>query len=90
MELLPYLLSMDCAKFVLSDKINRDRLEEHFGHIGMRGAGSENPTQEIIALINKKVVVIKSDLLQVFFGNTRGRMRHEVNIDIYDTRGLPN
>ena len=56
----------------------------------MRGAGSENPTQEIIALMNKKVVVIKSDLLQVFCGNTRGRMWDEVNIDIYDTRELPN
>ena len=37
----------------------------------------------------RNIVVIKSDLLQVFRGNTPGRMRDEVNIDIYDTRELP-
>ena len=47
MELVPYLLSMDGAKFYLSDKINQDLLEEHFGHIRMCGGGSENPTQEM-------------------------------------------
>ena len=80
---------MDGAKFFLSDKINQDPLEEHFGHIKMRGGGSENPTQEMFGLMNRKIMVIKSDLLQVFRGNTRGRMRDEVNIDIYDTRELP-
>ena len=44
MELVPYLLSMNGAKFPLSDKINQDPLEEHFGHIRMRGGGSEIPT----------------------------------------------
>ena len=80
---------MDGAKFFLSDKINQDPLEEHFGHIRMRGGGSENPTQEMFGFMNRKIVVIKSDLLQVFRGNTRGRMRDEVNIDICDTRELP-
>lgn len=77
---MPYLLSTDCAKYVLSDKINQNRIEEHFGHIGMRRGGPENPTQDIIALMNRKVVVVKSYLLQVFRGNTCGRMRDEVNI----------
>ena len=90
MELVPYLLSMDCAKFIFSDKINQNRIEEHFRHIGMRRGGQENPTQDTIALTNRKVVVVKSYLLQVFRGNTRGRMREEVNIDIYDTREQPN
>ena len=39
---MPYLLSIDDAIFFLSNKINQDPLEEHFGHIGMRGGGSEN------------------------------------------------
>ena len=34
-------------------------------------------------------MVIKSDLLQVFRGNTRERMRNEIDIDIYDTREIP-
>ena len=71
-ELVPYLLSMDGAKFFLSDKINRDPLEEHFGHMRMGGVGSENPTQKMFWLMNRKIVVIKSHLLQVFHGNTRG------------------
>ena len=80
---------MDGAKFFLSDKINQDLIEEHFEHIRMRGGGSENPTQETFGLKNRKIVDINSDLLQVFRGNTRGRMRDEVNIDIYDIRELP-
>ena len=50
---------------------------------------SENPDQEMFRLMNRKIVVIKSDLFQDFRGNTRGRLRHEVNIDIYDRRELP-
>ena len=49
---------MDGAKFFHSDKINQDPLEEHFGHIRMRGGGSENPTQEMFGLMNRKIVVI--------------------------------
>ena len=89
MELVPYLSSMNGAKFFLSDKSNQDPLEEHFGHIRMRGGRSENPTQEMFGLMNGKIVAIKSDLLQVFCGNTRGRMRDEIDIDIYDTREMP-
>ena len=59
MELVPYLLSMDGGKFFLSDKINQDPLEEHFGHIRMCGGGSENPTQEMFGLMNRKIMVIK-------------------------------
>ena len=47
MELVPDLLSVDGAKFFLSDKINQDPLKELFGNIRMRGGGSENPTQEM-------------------------------------------
>ena len=81
MELVPYLLSMNGAKFPLSDKINQDPLEEHFEHIRMRGGGSEIPTQEMFVLMVRKIVVIKSDLLQVFRGSTLVRMRNEVNIE---------
>ena len=55
----------------------------------MRGGGSENRTQEMFGLMNRKIVVIKSDLLQVFRGNTRRQMREEIDIDIYDTREQP-
>ena len=50
---------MDGGKFFLSDKINQDPLEEHFGHIRMCGGGSENPTREMFGLMNRKIMVIK-------------------------------
>ena len=89
MELVSYLLSMDGAKFFPSDKINQDPLEEHFRHIRMCGGVSENSTQEMFGLMNRKIVVIKSDLLQAFHGNTHGCMRDKIDIDIYDMRELP-
>lgn len=55
MELVPHLLSMGGANFFLSDKINQDPLEKHFGHISMCGGGSENPTQEMFGLMNRKI-----------------------------------
>ena len=64
---------MDGAKFFLSDKVNQDPIEEHFGRIRMRGVGLENPTQDMFGLMNRKIIVIKSDLLQVTRRNTRGR-----------------
>ena len=89
MELVPYLLSIDGAKFFLPDKRNQDPLEKPVAHIIMRGVSPENPVHEMFGLMNRKIGVIKSDLLQVFRGNTRGRMRDEINTNIYDTCELP-
>ena len=61
--------------YFLSDKLNQDPLEEHFGR--QRGAigGSDNPTFEQYALTERKLQVAKDDLIRVLHGNTRARCR---------------
>ena len=48
-----------------------------------RGA-SDNPTQGRFGQTNRKTVLVKSDMIQVSRGNTRGRVRGNVAINIHD------
>lgn len=89
LELVPKLLQMGPNVYFLSDKINQDPIEEHFGRVRMRGGCNENPTQEGFGLMNRKIVLIKSDLLRVMRGNTRGRISDSTCIDVNDERQLP-
>ena len=50
---------------------------------------SANPTQEMFRQMNKKIVIVKLDMIQVTCGNTRGRNREHVRIDVHDKRQLP-
>ena len=80
---------MDGVDIFLSDKLNQDPLEEHFGMVRSGGGASENPTQERFGQMNRKIVLVKSDMIQVTRGNTRERVRENVAIDIYGKRQLP-
>ena len=80
---------MDGVDIFLSDKLNQDPLEEHFGMVRSRGGASNNPTQERFGQMNRKIVLVKSDMIQVTCGNTRGRVRENVAIDVHDERQLP-
>ena len=53
------------------------------------GGASDNPTQERFGQMNRKIVLVKSDMIQVTRGNTRGRVPENVAIDIHDKRQLP-
>ena len=53
------------------------------------GGASDNPTQEWFGQMNRKIVLVKSDMIQVTRSNTRGRVRENVAIDILDKRQLP-
>ena len=75
--------------FFLSDKLNQDPIEEHFGRIWGAGGASDNPTLEQYVFTNRKIIVAKSDLIQVIKGNTRGRVRENIQVDIHDERKLP-
>ena len=55
----------------------------------MRGGALDNPTQEMYGLMNRKIALIKSDMLKVGRGNTRGRKREEPELDPNDMRQLP-
>ena len=80
---------MDGVDIFLSDKVNQDPLEEHFGMVRSEGGASDNPTQKRFGQMNRKIVLVKSDIIQVTRGNTRGRVRENVAIDIHDKRQLP-
>ena len=79
---------MDSVDILLSDKLNQDPLEEHFGMVRSGGGASDNPTQERFGQMNRKIVLVKSDMIQVTRGNTRGRVRENVAIDVHDERQL--
>ena len=53
------------------------------------GGASDNPTQDPFGQMNRKIVLVKSDMIQVTRGNRRGRVREKVAIDIHDKRQLP-
>ena len=80
---------MDGVDIFLSDKRNQDPLEEHFGMVRSGGGASDNPTQERFGQMNRKIVLVKSDMIQVTRGNSRGRVRENVSIDVHDKRQLP-
>ena len=65
---------MDDVDIFLSDKLNQDPLEEHYGMVRSRVGASDNPTQERFGQMNRKMVFVKSDMIQVTRGNTRGRV----------------
>ena len=68
----------------LPDKLNQDPLEEHFRMVRSGGGASDNPTQGRFGQTNRKTVLVKSDMIQVSRGNTRGRVRGNVAINIHD------
>ena len=80
---------MDGVGIFLSGKLNQDPLEEHFGMVRSGGGASDNPTQERFGQMNRKIVLVKSDMIQVTRGNTGGRVRENVAIDIHDKHQLP-
>ena len=79
------------ALFVLPDKVNQDKLEEHFGRQRSRLGGNENPTLKEYGETELKLQVAKSSSIRVMRGNTRGRSRDDDvdTIDINDQTMLP-
>ena len=89
-EFVPHELELHGVDYFLSDKLNQDPAEKHFGRIRSRGRGSYNPTPKQYGNINGKVVVAKSETIQVTKGNTRGRVKENTKIDVHDERQLPH
>ena len=79
---------MDGVDIFLSDKLNQDPLEEHFRMVRSGGGASDNPTQERFGQMNRNIVLVKSDMIEVTRCNTRGRVRENVAIDVHDKRQL--
>ena len=82
MKLVRYLLAQPGVKFVLSEKINQDKLEQTFGNIRQMKGGNESPS---ISQVNStmNVIRIKSNQdLKVMRGNTyQKRSIDELKVD---------
>ena len=76
--------------YILPDKLNQDKLEEHFGRQRSKLGCNENPNLKEYAKTELKLQDAKSVSIRVKRGNTRGKHRHdEEQIDITDTTMLP-
>ena len=87
-DLAKQLLSEDGVDYVLSDKMNQDPLEEHFGKQKACGGSNENPRLKEYTDNERKLLVAKFKMIRVMRGNARGR-HEEQAIDINDNRLLP-
>ena len=63
------------VKYLLSEKFNQDPVEEHFGR--HRARGVENPTVESYMHDEKKIIVAKSEMINIAAGNTRGKIKQK-------------
>ena len=62
-EFAPMVFKKYGVDFFLSDKLNQDPIEEHFGRIRGAGGASDNPTLEQYGYRNKKIIAAKSELI---------------------------
>ena len=62
-EFAPMVFKKYCVDFFLSDKLNHDPIEEHFGRIRGAGGASDNPTLEQYGYRKKKIIAAKSELI---------------------------
>ena len=75
--------------FLLSDKFNQDPLEEYFSKKRRRLGSNENPTLQEVNRNTLGLNVAGDDLIRVMNGNTRGRNRELIRLDIRDESALP-
>ena len=73
--------------YLLSEKFNQDTLEEHFCQD--RAGGVENPNVAAYMYNEKKIILAKSEMLNVVRGNTRGKIKEKREIDINHQIKLP-
>ena len=87
--MVPELLEIaEEGGYFLSDKINQDTLEEHFGHMRMGGGCNENPDALQYGYRTRKAIVGKAETIRVM-GNTKGKVRENLEIEVDDYRPLP-
>ena len=83
------LLNKDGVKLLLSEQLSQDPLEEYFSKQRAKGGADENPT---LGTFNRNFLdlnVAGDELVRVVNGNTRGRQREIVQLDVQDIRRLP-
>ncbi|XP_066914209.1 uncharacterized protein [Clytia hemisphaerica] len=74
-SLAKHLLTEFPETYILPDKFNQDPVEENFSKQRMRCVGSDNPTMLQYSQNERKIMLLKSDILRVVTANTRGRIQ---------------
>ena len=74
---------------MLSEQLPQDPLEEYFSKQRAKGGADENPTLEMFNRNFLGLNVAGDELVRVVNGNTRGRQREIVQLDVQDIRRLP-
>ena len=83
------LLNKDGVKFLLSEKLSQDSFGEYFSKQRAKGGSDENPTLKTFIRNFQGINVAGDELVCVVNGNTRGRQRKIVQLDVHDVRRLP-
>ena len=83
------LLNEDGVNFLLSEKLSRDPLQECFSKQRAKEGADQNLTFEMFNRNFLGLNVAGDELVRVVNGNTRGRQREIVQLDIQDIRRLP-
>ena len=82
-------LLRDGAPYFLSERLSQDPLEEYFSKQRARGGADENPTLEMFNRNMLGLNVAGDELIRVINGNTRGRDREIIQLDVNDFTKLP-
>uniref|UniRef100_A0A7M5VCI7 Transposable element P transposase n=1 Tax=Clytia hemisphaerica TaxID=252671 RepID=A0A7M5VCI7_9CNID len=91
-SLAKHLLTEFPETYILPDKFNQDPVEENFSKQRMRCGGSDNPTMLQYSqneTKERKIMLLKSDILRVVTANTRGRIQPVQSADYDLNEPLP-
>ena len=78
------MLNKDKVKFLFSEKLSRDPLEEYFSKQRAKGGAGENPTLETFNRSFMGLNVAGDEFFRAVNGNTRSPRREIVQLDVYD------
>ena len=88
-ELVQDIFQIPGAKLFLSDRINQDTLEKHFGQLSQQGRASQNPTVAEALKSTQTLRVIDSVWIDDITGNCRGRRKKRKFAEAEDGQPLP-
>ena len=71
-KLVPELLSLEDANYFLSEKLNQDTLEEHFGKQRIRVGSMDNPSMQQYMYNERNIIAAQSETITSMHRNTHG------------------
>ena len=88
-ELVPDLFRISGVKVFLSERVNQDPLEKHFGRLRQHGRTNQNPTVQESLKSTQTLRVIDSVWVDDITGNCRGRIQKRKFQAVDDNQPLP-